>query len=218
MPQISPLFATPFAFSKHPNPQAMNAELRELFLQREKEGAKYANPNPYTQRNAELFESHFDLFKWPESCVQQLKSFCWSELMSLIAGINQYDRTMMDRFLIYSDAWFHITRRGGFFGIHNHPMASWSGVYCVAGGEHDPNAPSSGQLSFIHPNIMNTMYMDASVAQMAAPFTYASQNFQLEAGQLVFFPSWVLHEVKPFIGSGERITVAFNCWFSLKNT
>ena len=33
--------------------------------------------------------------------------------------------------------------------------------------------------------------------------------------QLVMFPSWVLHDVKPFEGDGERITVAFNCWFTL---
>lgn len=215
MPQISPVFAVPFAFGQHPQPAEMNAQLRTLFLQREAEGPKYANPNPYTQRNAELFESHFDLFKWPEPCIQQLKHFCWGELMQLLAQINGYDAAMMQRMRIHSDAWFHVTRRGGFFGIHNHPMASWSGVYCVSSGEHDANRPESGQLSFINPFIMNTMFMDAGVAQLQSPFTYASRVFNLQAGDLVFFPSWVLHEVKPFLGNGERITVAFNCWFSL---
>jgi hypothetical protein len=28
----------------------------------------------------------------------------------------------------------------------------------------------------------------------------------------------VLHDVKPFEGEGERITVAFNCWFGTKET
>jgi predicted 2-oxoglutarate/Fe(II)-dependent dioxygenase YbiX len=37
----------------------------------------------------------------------------------------------------------------------------------------------------------------------------------LAAGELVIFPSWVLHDVKPFEGDGERITIAFNCWFNL---
>jgi Putative 2OG-Fe(II) oxygenase len=32
------------------------------------------------------------------------------------------------------------------------------------------------------------------------------------------FPSWVLHDVKPFEGEGERITIAFNCWFRLPDT
>jgi len=28
----------------------------------------------------------------------------------------------------------------------------------------------------------------------------------------------VLHDVKPYEGDGERITVAFNCWFQLQET
>ena len=42
-------------------------------------------------------------------------------------------------------------------------------------------------------------------------------SVRLEPGQLVLFPSWLLHDVKPFQGEGERITVAFNCWFSLED-
>jgi hypothetical protein len=32
----------------------------------------------------------------------------------------------------------------------------------------------------------------------------------------VLFPSWLQHEVMPFYGSDERITIAFNCWFGMK--
>lgn len=215
MPQITALFATPVGFSRHPDPGPLNTDLRELFLAREREGARWANPSPYTQRNAELFESHFDLFKWPEPCVQQLKQFCWTELTQLVATINRYDAATMGRTRLHADAWFHVTRRGGYFGIHNHPMASWSGVYCVAGGQHDPDRPDSGQLCFLNPAIMNTMYVDVATAQLAAPYGYGSRHFTLQAGDLVLFPSWLLHEVKPFWGTGERITVAFNCAFTV---
>jgi hypothetical protein len=43
------------------------------------------------------------------------------------------------------------------------------------------------------------------------------RQIDLEPGQLVLFPSWVLHDVKPYEGDGERITVAFNCWFQLND-
>jgi predicted 2-oxoglutarate/Fe(II)-dependent dioxygenase YbiX len=39
------------------------------------------------------------------------------------------------------------------------------------------------------------------------------RNLRLEAGPLVLFSSWALHEVKPFEGAGDHI--AFNCWFNL---
>ena len=56
----------------------------------------------------------------------------------------------------------------------------------------------------------------AAVSGAASPQERADQPGQ-QPGQLVLFPSWILHDVKPFEGEGERITVAFNCWFSLKD-
>ena len=57
MTTITPLFSVPFVFAQHPQPEPLNATLHELFLARETEDARYANPNPYTVRNAQLFES-----------------------------------------------------------------------------------------------------------------------------------------------------------------
>lgn len=214
--QVTPFFAVPFGFARLEGSGTLNAELRALFLERAAQGARHANPRPLTQRNAQVFESEFQLFRWPEPCVQQLKDLCWRNLMRLIAELNRYDESMLRRILIYSDSWFHVTRRGGFFGLHNHPMATWSGVYCVSPGEHDADKPASGLLSFVNPAITAAMYLDVATANIPGPFSYNIRHLRLEAGQLVIFPSWVLHDVKPFEGEGERVTVSFNCWFSLK--
>jgi predicted 2-oxoglutarate/Fe(II)-dependent dioxygenase YbiX len=50
---------------------------------------------------------------------------------------------------------------------------------------------------------------------MQLPYGNMLAQLSLVPGQLVMFPSWVLHDVKPFEGEGERITIAFNCWFTL---
>ncbi|MFU8830623.1 MAG: putative 2OG-Fe(II) oxygenase [Wenzhouxiangella sp.] len=213
MLEIQPTFAVPLAFARRSTQDGLNHDLRELFLKKEAEGARFANPSPYTQRNEALFESHFDLFKWEDPPIRKLRQFCWDRLMELVAKINGYDADFLRRIRIGTDAWFHITRRHGYFSLHNHPMASWSGVYCVSGGQHDAESASSGNLTFINPFVMNTMFVDAGTAQMRPPFDMSSRTFQLQAGQLVLFPSWLLHEVKPFTGEGERITVAFNTWF-----
>jgi predicted 2-oxoglutarate/Fe(II)-dependent dioxygenase YbiX len=73
----------------------------------------------------------------------------------------------------------------------------------------------SGVLSFVNPTIMHAMHIDAGIARMQLPYGHQVASLSLEPGQLVIFPSWVLHEVKPFEGEGERITIAFNCWFTL---
>lgn len=215
---IQPAFAVPMGFTRRDPADSLNRELTELFLAREKEGPRWANPQPYTHRNDHLFESHFDLFKWPEAPVQRLKQYCWQQLLRLVAQLNRYDAQYLNKLVIGADAWYHVTRRGGHFGIHNHPMASWSGVYCVAGGEHDPDQANSGMLTFINPFIMTTMFVDAGTAQMGEPYSTSSRSYRLEAGHLVLFPSWLLHEVKAFHGNGERITVAFNAWFHLSQS
>ena len=133
----------------------------------------------------------------------------------MVAMLNGYDHATISRLNIYNDCWFHVTRRGGFFGLHNHPNASWSGVYCVDPGRSDPDKKMSGALCFVNPTIMNAMHMDAEISSMPLPYAPHIAQFRLEAGQLVIFPSWVMHDVKPFEGEGERITIAFNCWFTL---
>ena len=40
-------------------------------------------------------------------------------------------------------------------------------------------------------------------------------ELRLQAGELVLFPSWLLHEVLPYEGDDVRITVAFNVRFML---
>lgn len=213
--QIQAQFAVPFAFEQHPEPLRLNAALRQLFLHRESQGARYANPTPYTVRNKPLFESNFDLFAWPEPEIAELREFCLSRVLQLACELNGYDEATRQRLAIHTDAWFHITRRNGHFGVHNHPLASWSGVYSVSAGLSDNDEPDSGVLNFINPHHGSAMYVDPGTLQLKPPFAPVNFGLELQPGQLILFPSWLLHHVMPFQGEGERITVAFNCAFKL---
>jgi uncharacterized protein (TIGR02466 family) len=213
-PEIVNMFAVPFAFSRHGAQERLNPALKRYCLAAEK-GGNAANPRPLTQRNAATFESHFNLFRDPDPAIQELKTFCWDQLLAVIGTLNRYDRATLERLQIFNNAWFHVTRRGGFFGVHNHPNASWSGVYCVDAGRHDAASKDSGRLTFVNPMIMSAMYLDVGMARMQLPYGFQTAGFSLDPGQLVIFPSWILHDVKPFEGEGERVTIAFNCWFTL---
>jgi hypothetical protein len=214
--QVVPAFSVPMVLAQHPDPARLNAELKALFLKREAEGGKHANRQPLVQRNPMLFESNFQLFSWPDRPVAELRDYCLRQLYRAIGELNGYDEAMLRRLQMASESWFHITRKGGYFGMHNHALHSWSGVYCVDPGIDSSGVADSGQLSFLNPSATSTMFMDMAVARMSPPFNYGSRTFQFEAGQLVLFPSWLLHEVKPFWGEGERITVAFNARFRLE--
>jgi len=215
MLQIAPLFSVPGAHATLPGCEALNAELRELFLAKEAEGDRYRNPDPFTHRNEALFESNFRLFDWPQQCVQTLRTFCLSSLYQAIGELNGYDTAMLRRLHVATDAWFHVTRKGGYFGPHNHPMHTWSGVYCVCQEGDDPDS-DSGRLTLINPQAMNTMYIDMAIAKLKRPYSMGNRMHRLNPGELLLFPSWLLHEVLPYEGDGVRITVAFNARFMLE--
>lgn len=207
------LFSIPFVRTELPNADALNAELHALFLQREGEGARWRNPDPNMTIGKGLFESNFDLFGWPESCVQKLHEFCMRKLFAMIGEINGYTNQELHKLESQTHAWFHVTRRGGRFTAHNHPMASWSGVYCVSPGSHDAGSTDSGVLHFQNPHQHAGMFLDPGNRKLSDAYTMSGRNIHLKAGELVLFPSWMFHEVFPFHGDGERVTVAFNCWF-----
>src|SRR5688572_28272294 len=216
MAQISPMFAVPFAQAFHPDAESLNARLKSLLLARETD-PRFANPAPSLQQQPGVFESAFNLFSWPEQCIQALRVFCWTELGQLIQAINGYSPDDMARLQIFSHTWFHVTRHGGFVIAHTHPMASWSGVYCVDAGERPADRPESGVLRFHNPHFYSNAFLDPGNVKLAAPYHHGTWNMPLQPGQLVLFPSWLSHDVLPFYGNDERITVAFNCWFAMKD-
>lgn len=214
--QINPVFAVPFAQETYPDYVAANAKLRTLLLSREAQGERYANPNPSLKQQHGVFESDFDLFSWPEPCIQQLRHFCWSTLAQALQALNGYSAEEMRRLQIFSHTWFHVTRNGGFTILHTHPMASWSGVYCVAPGETPEDRPESGVLRFHNPHHYSNYFLDAGNMRFKPPYHHGTWSHRFQAGDLVLFPSWLQHEVLPFYGGDERITIAFNCWFGMK--
>lgn len=216
--EIKPVFSVPFAQDFHPAPQELNKDLKALFLAREKEGSKYANPNPSLRQQPGVFESDFNLFSWPDACIQELREFAWTALGRTIQDLNGYTAEEMRSMQISSHTWYHVTRHGGFTIAHTHPMASWSGVYCVDPGTSPPDRPESGILRFHNPHFYSNVFLDSGNARLRAPYHHGTWSVRFLPGHLVLFPSWLQHEVLPFYGHDERITVAFNCWFSMGNS
>jgi uncharacterized protein (TIGR02466 family) len=214
---LNPVFAVPLSQDVLPDQARLNAEIKTLLLAREAEGARYANPNPSLKQQAGVFESDFDLFSWPEPCIQALRAFAWTTLGRTIKELNGYSSEEMQRLQIFSHTWFHVTRHGGFTILHTHPMASWSGVYCVDPGETPEDRPESGVLRFHNPHHYSNYFLDSGNLRMRAPYHHGTWSVRLQPGQLILFPSWLQHEVLPFYGNDERITVAFNCWFGMRD-
>lgn len=210
---VHPVFAVPLGETHHPAPAALNAALTQLILALEAQGGGYRNPDPVVHQPAGLFESEFEFFARNEPCVQELRAWVWGALGEFLREINPNLAESTRGLQISSQTWFHVTRDGGYFGYHNHPMASWSGVYCVSDGQPSPDYSNNGCLVFPHPQAAANTFLDPANAVLRMPFTSGNYVLAPIPGRLVFFPSWLGHYVTPFHGEGQRITIAFNAWF-----
>lgn len=209
--KVVPGFAVPFAEGRLPSCERLNRELEALFLARETE--EFRNPTPSHIPQAEMFESRFNLFRWPESCVQELRSFMLDSVARTVLETSTVPAAELARLKMHNHTWYHITRYAGSFVAHNHPLASWSAVYCVRAGETVPEHPGSGLLRFLDTRAGAGAYLDPGNRALRAAFAPGAREVHLDAGQIIVFPSYVIHEVAPFYGRDTRITVATNCWF-----
>lgn len=205
-------FASPIVHGFVPESQTLNQRLRELFLQWEQDTSQKRSSVPTQVLKRAVYESSFDLFHKPQPEVQQLAQFCLQTLGYVIAQLNDYSAEEMAGLRIFHHSWYHLTRDGGYTAHHNHPMASWSGVYCVDPGVTSPELAGNGALRFTESRTTASMYIDPGNAELREPFGFGDIAFDLKPGQLLLFPSYLLHEVAPYHGERERVTVAFNAW------
>jgi uncharacterized protein (TIGR02466 family) len=104
--------------------------------------------------------------------------------------------------------WANVSPPGALNMSHAHPGVLWAAVYYVATG----GADAGGEIYFEDPRF--------PVPQMTWPGFRAigadGQPQQAEhriapaRGDLILFPAWVRHGVRPHKGPGERISIAMN--------
>lgn len=205
------LFSVPLLEFKFSGSETLCPRLLKFFLSRET--AQYRDDISRDTQTGALFESRFDLFHWQDHEIQPMVKFIHVSLARTIAELNQYNAAQMDALRFNYHAWFHVTRKGGFQSMHNHPNASWSGIFCV-----DPGEPAEdireGKVRIYDPRGNANMYMDPGCENLQNPYNFGSMEIQHEAGKLWIFPSYLMHEIFPYHGDKPRVVVAFNCWLT----
>jgi len=209
--RISSAFAVPFGEARLGACGHLNRQLEALFLARETD--EHRNPTPSHTPQVETFESRFNLFRWPDACVRELRAFVLDCVAQTVIQASNVQPEELAKLTMHNHTWYHVSRYAGSFVAHHHPLASWSAVYCVRAGERLPDRPDSGILRFLDTRPGADSYLDPANRRMRAPYALKPREMRLEEGQVVVFPSYVFHEVTPFYGGDTRITVATNCWF-----
>jgi len=205
------LFSVPLLEFNHPDTESLCPQLLSFFLARETD--QYRDDISRDTQAGALFESRFDLFYWKDPEIKPMVEFIHRSLARVVAELNQYNPAQMSALRFNYHAWYHVTRKGGFQSMHNHPNASWSGIFCVDPGKPAED-PREGKVRIYDPRTNANMYMDPGCENLKSPYNFSSMEIQHEAGKLWIFPSYLMHEIFPYHGEKPRVVVAFNCWLT----
>ena len=105
---------------------------------------------------------------------------------------------------VVTEAWININRKGHFNYSHDHPGSLFSAVYYVKGGA------DKGELELKTPIVPHTYTISNEMVGGFNAFTGHAMVIPPVTGDLLIFPSWLLHRVNMSQSNEERISIAFN--------
>ena len=193
------LFATPFFRFHFPEHAALNEALLA-------EGRAMMGREPgVSKSNKGGWHSKGNLFGHSAAPIKMLNALATEAVIDATSRVGAKVDPASLKLKLF--AWMNVNPAGGFNAPHTHPGAHWSGVYYMS--QPDVEKGNSGMIEFLDPrsDLPNWRLLDA-------PAFRIKKKLRPLPGDLILFPSYLLHWVYPNEAYGERVTVAFNATFS----
>lgn len=200
--ELRSYFATPVAVVQLPDATEINADIRPAVLAREQstEGVQHSNLGGW--------QSDTGFEDWGGAGGKRMLTAARQLATKMTA--NRAGQPI--RLNWKMNAWANVNRKGHGNEFHTHPGCYWSGTYYVDDGGVDANNELGGAFEMQDPRgIAPSMY--APLLAFSAPGGRSVGGSDLiypKSGQMVLFPSWLQHAVRPYHGDQTRISIAFN--------
>ena len=200
--EVLRLFPTPIVVATIPEPESLNAELKRIILARERANASVERSN----RGG--WQSTSDMHEWGGAPIRNVLAYTRA-----LVDDATVDRAGKHHEIAWrAECWANVSRNGDRHQFHTHPGALWSANYYVDDGGIGADASLGGAFEILDPRgVAPIMY----VPQLTFPgpdfvALGESQRLSPRPGVLIVFPSWLSHGVTPYVGNGERISIAIN--------
>jgi uncharacterized protein (TIGR02466 family) len=200
--EVRSYFATAVVIASMPDAERLNAELKQIILERESadEGVQHSNLGGW--------QSGWDFEEWGGAPARRLLDAA----RDLATRLTSDRAGRAVRIAWKSNAWANINRKGHGNEFHTHPGAFWSGTYYVDDGGIAEDHELGGEFEIQDPRgVAPAMYApQLAFAVQGGQSAGASELIFPKSGQFVLFPSWLQHAVRPYRGERTRISIAFN--------
>jgi len=191
------------------NAGEFNRKLAQIVLDNEQEiRAKLKTTQP-----ADLSPNAFvsNVLKWDYPEIREFRQLVLSSLREYFSLVG--DPEGPDFRISGINCWANVMRFGECLPVHHHDPAFVSGHYLVQSGTNGDASTARGMAEpgntvYFRPGFMDRCQgIDAAVTASNLWDEDWRVSIPPEAGRLFLFPSYVRHEVRPHMGSGERISI-----------
>jgi len=204
MSQARSLFATPFVVDRLQSAEGLR------LLSEAIEAERLRDPAGMQISNVGGWHSNTRMLEWGGEAARALayKAMTMADQFTVDARSPQ-----QNRFEWVPEMWANVSGKGHANQYHAHPGSYWSTVaYVDDGYDGSKEATLGGELQLLDPRM--------PMIRMTAPDLFLTDGqgsgqpneylHRPSTGEIVLFPSWLQHAVRPFHGSGARISIAIN--------
>jgi uncharacterized protein (TIGR02466 family) len=206
---VKGLFATPVAAVEVPDADALNAQLTALILRRREQTASVQ------ASNSGGWHSDRDILTWGGVPVATIIDAAKGVATHLTA--DRQGNPVHPAWTV--QAWANVNGPGDGNICHYHPGSFWSGTYYVADGGCASDPSLGGEFEMLDPRGPGPgMYAPAlKFSGEDGTSAGSAETIRPRPGLLMVFPSWLLHQVRPYRGTGLRISIAFNLGVTIRD-
>ncbi|MEM7239550.1 MAG: TIGR02466 family protein [Pseudomonadota bacterium] len=200
--ELRQLFATPIALFQIPGHEAINSDLETRIFERER------TVSSVNHSNLGGWQSPADFVEWSGDAGRTVIDTTMNIATRLTC--DRMGRPVKLRWR--QNSWANVNRAGQANEFHTHPGAYWSATYYVRDGGAAADPSLGGEFEMADPR-------GVGPAMLAPEFCFAikggqsvgaSEVVRPVAGNLILFPSWLSHAVRPYSGDQVRISIALN--------
>ena len=204
------LFSTPFVIDRLQSPEGTKALRDVVMAEKERDpGVEISNLGGW--------HSQTNMIDWGGEAARALayKAMTMADAAMLNVGAQEgreYDWV--------PQMWANVSTHGNANQYHTHPGSYWSAVaYIDDGYAGASDAGLGGELQLLDPRMpmVRMTSLDLRLKDIDGREQKNEPTVRPQTGLIVMFPSWLQHAVRPFYGSGTRISIAINLVPALKS-
>ena len=207
-------WATPIVKIELADAAALNAGLARIIREKEIEILRKGKPARVAGVESGLTAhwQDYNVLNWDYPECRLLRDVVSDGFDEFIAAAGRVGEPGMD--IVGISCWANILRPGQVLQVHHHDPAFASAHYAVTtgqeGGQNPLGTEDSGHTVYFRPGFHDRSHG----GKQNGPVSPWDDGWRISAaprpGNLILFPSFVRHEVRPNLGLGERISIAMD--------